>query len=194
MSLDKLLLMPEFSELIAQETKRCQQLHNDGQAIVVSKSPQISLADYRSACQILGRDILNDALLAEQLAYFKERMYEMRELFVSGMSVMLTIFPCDASGVKYNSDELKSNFYFHVLRQEKGSGLYVGYVNSLPTAHALMLPKEIQAECSFAINFQYSPVEHQPHSIDGKDWLDFEQKFTKAFINLRTLLGITNSA
>ncbi len=194
MSLDKLSFMADVSEIIAEETKRCYQQHNEGQPITSDGKPRFGLIDYRNSCQSLGKQMLSDELLAEQLLYFKDRLEQMRELFTSGMRVLVTLFPCDASGVKYNLAGVKNNPHFHVLRQEKASGFYFGYVNSLATPHALLLPKEIQEQCSFVVSFQAAHPEHQLYGIDEKDWQDFERKFTKAFISLRTLLGITHSA
>ncbi len=191
MSLDSLSHMPQFTEVIAEETKRCNQLLDAKQPITTENIHRFSLLEYRDDCRALGKGILTDQLLQQQLDYFEERLYKMRTLLMSGMKVMLTVFPCDANGNPYQLEEVQNNAYFHVLRQQ--NGLWFGYSGSDPSTHGFMLPKEIQEKCAFVINFKANPPT-DPYSIDNEDWQKLKKQFTDAFIALRTNLGITVAA
>lgn len=186
-------LMPDFENRILGETIRCNGLINAHAQFKADGVYQFSLQEFRDACQALGKNILTDELLAQELAFFDEHAYRLREWFVPGMKVVLSIFPCDDNGLSYTSEDVRDDEYFHILRQPTKSSLWLGYTGLGPSTHGFMLPAEMQGMCSFIVDFKdvYSPTQHD---VSTADLNMFKKQFTQAFLALRMLLNLRNSA
>ncbi len=186
--------MSDFEDKILTETRKCNALHDTRKPIKADGIYQFNLQEFREACRILGKNILTDELLEQELVYLEERVYKMRERLSSGMKVVVSIFPCDANGMAYSPEDIRRNAYFHILRQPDSGGAWHGYAGLGPSTHGFMLPAEIQSKCSFIINFKDAQPPTQPHGIDDADWQKLKKQFTQAYLALRMILGVTNSA